>query len=197
MTNLGNFGNCGCCKCNDCCNGAAPLEFDVSLTVVDADCTYCAAMLTNLYTVRRSPTDRYGPCRWQYGDYPGIPCTSGCSDTFTCPFLANVAVELQIYCRTATTYGVSVQLWLWLRDYSTDPDDCNAGVGVNDFLNVFTWGTTVPVADFDCTTIAGFELPFLHRRCWCANALTIFQACPFDKWACNSTLFPTVISAVP
>lgn len=207
---LGGFGPCGCCSCEDCCNGEAPAEFEVEITVDDDYCGACHSAVAGIFVLSRV-TDGYGdgyaPCKWQYGGHNlGAFCEpvygSGgygtydpindgdTGDGYTYlgrPFINDVFLELQIQCIDATHYRVSLLLQVDMWDYPTDPSACNGGNGARvGYTNRFLFVQDFVRVTGECTAYSdqNVSAPTTIDECWCENG-AIMNCDTFNGFAPN------------
>ena len=207
---------CNCCSCTDCCNGSAPDEFDVDITLTDAgDCPACATFLSGTYTVARI-NDGYGngPCIWQYVE--GMPsgesnypypvddiafCDEGCVDTGACWYISYRFVGVYIHCISDTHYRVDVTVAVEGVYYPPETPPytiCPEIATSRRFGNTWRWTKDVARADFDCTTVVSEAIPYVSRLSYCIADIYVagagFQ--PPNRWFCEDNPADAVLSAV-
>ena len=168
-----------CCYCEDCCNGSAPDEFDVAITLVDDECGACDT-LSGTYTLARLGTG-YGPCRWYYSSGTNAYCDGGCTDPTICDFIDGILIYLDIYCISATQYQVRLEVQVTGVLSPGNPDLCGLGGLERIVLNVFHWSETFDRDDFDCTAVVDAVLPLVNQWSICEDGPST------NYWLCDDT----------
>lgn len=208
---------CNCCSCQDCCNGSAPDEYDVDITLTDAgDCPACATFLSGTYTLSRI-SDGYGngPCMWAYregmwdlgSNYPYPPddlafCDEGCTDTGECWYITSREVTVSIHCLNDTQYRIEVGFAVSGVYYPAEPTNtsCPEICTSRRFGNTWVWQKDVARADVSCTTIASEAITFLNRSTWCVSDVglcnTGFDPTAIPHWFCDDEPADAVLTAV-
>lgn len=215
VRSFGSLG-CNCCSCTDCCNGSAPDEFDVDITLTDAgDCPACATFLSGTYTLARV-SDGYGggPCLWTYregmrSDESNYPypvddiafCDEGCVDVYECWYISYREVNVTIHCISDTQYRVIVSIIVDGVYYPPEPTNttCPEVWTSRRFANAWYWQKDVDRADFDCATVGSESIPFSSRRTDCIRDTGFgggFQPTVIPHWFCEDNPVDAVLSAV-
>lgn len=143
-----------CCACQDCCNGNAPDEIDVTIEFDDAMCETCGSLLSGTYTLQRSEgeicswgivlrktaTGWYEVCQDDYAGY---------NDEITL-----LAIAVEIRCGGTTEYQATAFINL-ARQYATGSELSSNGVTRFDtrnatHSNTSYYVTKIPVSEWEC-----------------------------------------------
>ena len=196
MMGLASLARC-CCNCEDCCNGAYPTEFDVTIPIVDSHCTTCNETLAGTFTLGLSaPAGGLSVCRWGYtrafGFYTDICQPAGPYDPYGGWYLTTQQVYLRVTCINATQYLVRVWMIIGAVDRGT----------LRGISNWYEWSKYVDVADWPCDGVADYCLPFSFRS-WSGNQagtgpwFAEGAYPPGEVWLCDTTGVEACVTAVP
>ena len=164
-----------CCVsyCEDCCNGNAPTEWDITFNAVDSECEICNEVISGTFTLARTSI---GICRWAYER--GQPAwIENCLPEYS-PYafdrISRQTFSLEVRCISETTYRITAAVGLarsyaagWERtvDYYGQPRYVQtAGGGFGDYL---IYERDVPFDEFVCNAQDEYELAFSrssHQR---------------------------------
>lgn len=148
-----------CCNCEDCCNGAYPTEWDLSLAITDSTCTTCNETLDGTYslTFGGAPYTGLGTCSWGYYwrnlDYSDITSCLPASGPYSYDGIgwADRYIKLRVTCISATQYWVNVVVGI-----SAYPNYYQSYSGSS---QRFIFSEYVDVADWPCDEVTDYCIP--------------------------------------
>ena len=174
-----------CCACQDCCNGNAPTELDVTIEFDNAMCETCESALAGTFTLQRVEGQL---CRWQLirrktadgwyevcnDDYAGY------NDEIT--FLA---VIVDIRCEGMSQYRVTATVNL-AREYATGSELASDGVTRYDTRNArhansSYYAKNVNVSEWECNSGSTVTLDWIYTQL--QGTLELYRPSPFNSWA--------------
>jgi hypothetical protein len=173
-----------CCDCANCCNGDYPSEYDVDITLTDDLCTECSG-LDGTFTLTRVTTG--AGCTWRYDSGYGL--SEDC-DPPAGQVVVNKIVQLSILCSSTTQYTLTLTI-----DIRREVTDCPGQYDID----TYTWGKTVNVADYNCSTASVYALPYTSKFS-VRKTYNVFLSRCVDSFGVNYYCDPSAdatITAVP
>ena len=167
------FGVARCCCesfCEDCCNGNAPSEWDVDVTLSDSACSTCNELIDGTFTLARLSNQI---CRWQYLDSAPSwreECVTGYA-TYG-DYITQRLVQLEVRCIDAEFYRLFGVVQL-LRTYTTSTEKLKSTITGLDvtvdsrngyYSDMFFYEAFIKYTDFTCNTATAYELPYEYSN---------------------------------
>jgi hypothetical protein len=174
------FGVARCCCvsfCEDCCNGNAPTEWDVTFDATDSECEICNELIAGTFTLSRTSI---GICRWAF-ERVEPSWQEACLPDYS-PYafdrIYQQTVTIEIRCINETTYRLTAAVGLarsygsgWERvdDLYGQPRYVQTAGGY--FSDYFVYEREVPFDEFVCNAQEDYQLAFSrssHQRVFLA-----------------------------